>query len=53
MRLAASNRIDLAMSAITDTAQRERAVDFVNYFSAGTAIVVRRGNPAGRRRRIE
>jgi polar amino acid transport system substrate-binding protein len=35
------------MSAITDTPQRERDVDFVNYFAAGTAIVVRRGNPAG------
>jgi polar amino acid transport system substrate-binding protein len=43
----AAHRIDLAMSAITDTPQRERNVDFVNYFSAGTAIVVQRGNPAG------
>jgi polar amino acid transport system substrate-binding protein len=38
-------RIDLAMSAMTDTAQRARTVDFVNYFNAGTAIVVQRGNP--------
>ena len=38
---------DLAMSAMTDTAARARKVDFVNYFSAGTAIVVQRGNPAG------
>jgi polar amino acid transport system substrate-binding protein len=43
----AAHRIDLAMSAITDTPERERTVDFVNYFSAGTAIVVQRGNPAG------
>jgi polar amino acid transport system substrate-binding protein len=43
----AAHRIDLAMSAITDTPERERIVDFVNYFSAGTAIVVQRGNPAG------
>jgi polar amino acid transport system substrate-binding protein len=35
------------MSAITDTVARERSVDFVNYFSAGTTIVVQRGNPAG------
>jgi polar amino acid transport system substrate-binding protein len=35
------------MSAMTDTAARARTVDFVNYFSAGTAIVVQRGNPAG------
>ena len=38
--------LDLAMSAITDTPQRAQAVDFVNYFVAGTAIVVQRGNPA-------
>lgn len=40
-------RSDLAMSAITDTSERERDVDFVNYFRAGTSIVVRRGNRAG------
>jgi polar amino acid transport system substrate-binding protein len=40
-------RTDLVMSAMTDTLQRERSADFVNYFSAGTAIVVQRGNPAG------
>jgi polar amino acid transport system substrate-binding protein len=40
-------RTDLVMSAMTDTAARERRADFVNYFSAGTAIVVQRGNPAG------
>ena len=39
--------LDLGMSAITDTGPRERTVDFVNYFSAGTSIVVQRGNPAG------
>ncbi len=38
---------DLIMSAMTDTPVRERQVDFVNYFSAGTSIVVQRGNPAG------
>jgi polar amino acid transport system substrate-binding protein len=47
LRNVAAHRIDLAMSAITDTAKRERDVDFVNYFSAGTSLVVRRGNPAG------
>ena len=40
-------RLDLGMSAMTDTTLREEQVDFVNYFSAGTAIVVRRGNPDG------
>jgi len=39
--------LDLAMSAMTDTPERAKTIDFVNYFSAGTAIVVQRGNPAG------
>ncbi len=43
----AAGDLDLGMSAITDTAARERTVDFVNYFGAGTAIVVQRGNPTG------
>ena len=42
-----AHRTDAVMSAMTDTRERERKVDFVNYFSAGTAIVVQRGNPAG------
>ncbi len=43
----AAHRTDLIMSAMTDTPEREQKVDFVNYFSAGTSIVVQRGNPAG------
>ena len=39
--------LDLAMSAVTDTPQRAKLTDFVHYFTAGTAIVVQRGNPAG------
>ncbi len=39
--------LDLGISAMTDTNEREDVVDFVNYFSAGTSIVVQRGNPAG------
>ncbi len=42
-----SGRADLVMSALTDTRERERKADFVNYFSAGTAILVQRGNPTG------
>ena len=38
---------DGVLSSMTDTVERERKADFVNYFSAGTAIVVRRGNPTG------
>jgi polar amino acid transport system substrate-binding protein len=43
----AGGGLDLAMSAMTDTPEREKTADFVNYFSAGTSIVVQRGNPAG------
>jgi len=43
----ADGRVDIAMSAMTDTPERAEVVDFVNYFSAGTAILVQRGNPAG------
>lgn len=39
------HKIDLAMASMTDNAEREKAVDFVNYFQAGTAIIVQRGNP--------
>jgi len=38
---------DLGMSAMTDTPERARTADFVNYFTAGTTILVRRGNPSG------
>jgi polar amino acid transport system substrate-binding protein len=43
----ADGRADLVMSAMTDTPERQRKVDFINYFSAGTAILVQRGNPIG------
>ena len=39
--------LDLAVSAMTDTTEREKIADFVNYFTAGTSILVQRGNPAG------
>jgi polar amino acid transport system substrate-binding protein len=38
---------DGVLSAMTDTAEREKKADFVNYFAAGTSIVVQRGNPRG------
>lgn len=41
------SRADVVMSAMTDTAERRTLVDFVDYFSAGTSIVVQRGNPHG------
>jgi polar amino acid transport system substrate-binding protein len=39
------HKIDVAMASITDNAEREKDADFVNYFKAGTAIIVQRGNP--------
>jgi polar amino acid transport system substrate-binding protein len=41
------HRIDIAMASVTDNAEREKQADFVNYFQAGTAIIVQRGNPQG------
>jgi polar amino acid transport system substrate-binding protein len=43
----ADGSLDVAISAMTDTPEREQEVDFVNYFNAGTSIVVQRGNPDG------
>jgi polar amino acid transport system substrate-binding protein len=42
-----SGEFDGVLSAMTDTVEREAKADFINYFSAGTSIVVRRGNPSG------
>jgi polar amino acid transport system substrate-binding protein len=42
-----SHKIDLAMASMTDNAEREKRADFVNYFQAGTSIIVQRGNPQG------
>jgi polar amino acid transport system substrate-binding protein len=39
-------RFDLVMAAITDTKARQAKYDFVDYFSTGQAIVVKKGNPA-------
>jgi polar amino acid transport system substrate-binding protein len=41
----ASGKYDLSMSSFTDTAEREKTVDFVTYFRAGTSIAVKKGNP--------
>jgi len=45
--LVTSHSVDLVMSAVTDTREREKEVDFIDYFVAGTSIVVQRGNPKG------
>ncbi len=41
----AADRWDLAMSSMSDTEERRQAVDFVDYFRAGGAIMVTKGNP--------
>jgi polar amino acid transport system substrate-binding protein len=42
-----SKRIDLIMSAMSDNAKRQKEIDFVDYFTAGTSILVKKGNPEG------
>nr|BFE72916.1 hypothetical protein GCM10020092_062170 [Actinoplanes digitatis] len=38
---------DGVLSSMTDTPERKKKIDFVDYFSAGLALVVQRGNPEG------
>lgn len=38
-----ANRFDIASGAISDTAEREEKLDFINYMMAGAAILVRLG----------
>jgi polar amino acid transport system substrate-binding protein len=43
----ATGKYDLGISSFTDTKEREQAVDFVSYYSAGTSFFVRAdGGPA-------
>ncbi|MFF5205710.1 ABC transporter substrate-binding protein [Streptosporangium sp. NPDC000396] len=42
-----AGRWDVAMSSMSDTQERRAAVDFVDYFNAGGAIMVKKGNPEG------
>jgi polar amino acid transport system substrate-binding protein len=37
----AAHKYDLGMSSFTDTKEREKTVDFVTYFSAGTSFIVK------------
>lgn len=41
----ASGKYPMSMSSFTDTKLREKTVNFVTYFSAGTAMMVKSGNP--------
>jgi polar amino acid transport system substrate-binding protein len=40
-----AGRYDFSMSAFTDNKEREKGNDFVTYFTAGTSIGVKKGNP--------
>ncbi|WP_157247394.1 ABC transporter substrate-binding protein [Nonomuraea typhae] len=40
-------RWDLVMSSMSDTEQRRKVVDFVDYFNAGGSVLVKKGNPEG------
>ncbi|MFN2524620.1 MAG: transporter substrate-binding domain-containing protein, partial [Mycobacteriales bacterium] len=40
-----ANRYDVAFSSFTDNKERQAKVDFVDYFTAGTSILVKKGNP--------
>ena len=42
-----AGRFDAVMAAVTDTKARQAKYDFVDYFTTGQAIIVRKGNPAG------
>jgi polar amino acid transport system substrate-binding protein len=42
-----AGKYELGMSSFTDNTEREKTVDFVTYFKAGTSIAVQKGNPLG------
>jgi polar amino acid transport system substrate-binding protein len=42
-----SGRIDIVMSGMSDTKERQQNVDFVDYYQAGAMLLVPEGNPEG------
>jgi len=40
-----ATKVDMAMSSIGDTKEREKTVDFATYYRNGTLILVNKGNP--------
>ena len=38
---------DIAMSSLSDTLDRQKVLDFVDYFNGGASILVSKGNPNG------
>lgn len=46
-----SGQHDIIMSGMNDTPERQKTLDFVDYFHAGFSILVLKGNPTRSRRR--
>lgn len=42
-----AKKVDMAMSSIGDTKEREKTVDFATYYWNGTLVLVKKGNPKG------
>lgn len=42
-----SDKIDVAISGMSDTKERQSEVDFVDYYQAGAMLLVAKGNPEG------
>ncbi|OCG75596.1 ABC transporter substrate-binding protein [Microbacterium sediminis] len=42
-----SDRIDMIMSGMSDTPERQQEIDFVDYYIAGAMLLVQKGNPEG------
>lgn len=42
-----SGRVEATMAAMNDNAERQAAIDFVDYLMSGIALVIQKGNPAG------
>ncbi|HET7490086.1 MAG TPA: ABC transporter substrate-binding protein [Acidimicrobiales bacterium] len=42
-----TKRFDAIFSAMSDTAKRQEEITFVDYFTVGTSIIVKKGNPEG------
>ena len=42
-----SDRIDVAISGMSDTEERQQEIDFVDYYTAGAVLLVKKGNPEG------
>jgi len=42
-----AKRIDITFTLMNDTPEREKLIDFVDFFNLGTMLLVRKGNPEG------